>query len=132
MASLQEIKSSSLAGGIILPLTYLTLCLECSWTPQLPWLAAVSLVGGLSGLQMAMRFGSQNDTVIYYLRHRGRIVYVGIAYARRVGIRVQEHRQSGKHFDRVDIGRPRPRAEALKMESKRIRKLQPRYNLAGK
>ncbi|MEM7037229.1 MAG: hypothetical protein AAF570_09640 [Bacteroidota bacterium] len=107
------------------------------WQPtEQAWVVAAMataiLVGAVIGFWLVQRLGARDDTVVYMLRRRGRIVYVGVAYARRMEGRIAEHRRSGKVFDRVDIGRARPRKEALQIEARKIRSLQPRYNVAGK
>lgn len=96
------------------------------------WILLGALVGLFLGRWLAQKLGLPDDTVVYTLRRRGRIVYVGIAYKYRVEGRIAEHRRTGKRFDRVDISRARPRKEALNREANRIRRFQPKYNVLHK
>lgn len=98
---------------------------------QLYWIPLIGILpGGWLGYKTAMRLGSPANTVIYTLRHRGRTVYVGVSYSRRIGVRIEEHRKSGKQFNRVRFSKPFPRKEALRIEARRIRRRKPKYNIA--
>lgn len=104
-----------------------------AWTTPLYWGAGVMLVvGGWTGYRISRWLGTPNDTVNYTLRLRGRRVYEGVAYSHRLAARIREHKRSAKKFDRVDMGKPRPREEALRIEEKRIKRYQPRYNVVHK
>ena len=94
--------------------------------------AALAVLGALAARRMARWWGAAEDTIIYTLRYRGKIVYVGIAYRHRIGGRISEHRRSDKRFDRVDMSKPRTRKEALRIEAMQIRRWQPKYTVMHK
>lgn len=94
------------------------------------WLPLSALLpGAFIGLRLAKRFGSKPNTVLYSLHHRGRLVYIGISYSRRIGTRIEEHRKSGKKFSKVRFSKPYPRREALRIEARKIRRRRPKYNV---
>jgi len=96
---------------------------------EYPWLNFISFC---SGVMLVAWFSKPNrppdDTVLYTLFHKGRIVYIGITFLNRLGSRIDEHRRSGKVFDRVDFSQSYSRSKALDLEANKIRKLKPKYN----
>ena len=103
---------------------------ELGLLPQFPLLI---LMAALPGLWLSYRLtkGTSNEgnTFIYTLFHRNKVVYVGITYTYRLGSRIDEHRRSGKIFDRIDLSEPFSREDALNREAKKIRQLKPKYNV---
>ncbi len=72
----------------------------------------------------------QRNTVNYTLYNKGKRVYDGITKVSRRGIRMAEHRVSGKKFDRVRFSpEPTYRSSALELEEMRIRQYKPMYNI---
>lgn len=88
-----------------------------------------SCKGGISGRFFAEIFGTANDTVNYTLYDRDEIVYEGIAYEDRIEARIKEHLSNGKFFDSFENDKAIPRIDALKKEKKRIKMLNPKYNI---
>ena len=92
------------------------------------------LLVGVGGVALGIAildsiFGDKNDTVNYTLMYRGRKVYHGVVYEDRLDTRLYEHECAGKKFDNCIYDDTKPRAEALKIERKRIRRDKTKYNI---
>src|SRR5579872_7301114 len=66
------------------------------------------------------------DTVVYYLFHKNRIVYIGIAYKDRIESRLDEHERKDWVWDEYDYGYSMSREQALGEEMMLIKKHRPK------
>lgn len=74
--------------------------------------------------------GEPADTVLYYLYHKNRIVYIGITYEDRIEQRILEHECKGIIvFDEYDFGYTMSRVKAVKRERSLIQRHRPKYNV---
>jgi len=73
-------------------------------------------------------FSEPNDTIVYYLYRRNKIVYIGITYEDRIETRLNEHERNGLLFDEYDYGYCMSRGKALEKEKKEITRHRPKYN----
>lgn len=131
MATTKQKAIGAAWGALVGMGIWLAFRLKMPETPEWNWasISFFTLLGMAAGAWLRARFGPPDDTVIYVLRRRRRIVYIGIAYLRRAETRVREHRASGKRFDRVEWSRPMPRKRALQLEERKIRRHRPEYNV---
>lgn len=95
--------------------------------PSNLWKNIAVVVGGLWALNKLLK--SEEDTVIYYLYHKGKIRYIGITYADRIEQRIYEHSCKTWKFDNYKHTSPMSREAALKKEKYLIQKYNPLYNI---
>ena len=87
-------------------------------------------LGGLAGYGLSELFGTTNDTRNYKLVNESdEILYHGIAYDHRTGLRKKEHLRNGKEFSDMILSSVRPRKDALRIERKLIKQDRPVYNI---
>jgi hypothetical protein len=86
-------------------------------------------LGAIGGAVVAEIVGEPSDTVNYTHYHKGKVVYHGVTYEDRLDKRTDEHRKSGKKFDKVVFSEPKPRSEAFAHERKMINKHRPKNNI---
>ena len=83
----------------------------------------------LLGVKVLDSMLEPHDTINYYLKYRGRIVYHGICYEDRFDARMREHSRKGRIiYDECMYGSPTTRNQALTIERKRIDRDCPKYN----
>ncbi len=87
------------------------------------------ILGAFAGVGVANLVGTNFDTVNYTYYNKGERVYDGITYEHRVDIRPAEHRAQGKVFDRIVMDQAKPRQAAIKLETNRIKRFRPKYNI---
>lgn len=86
-------------------------------------------VAGVTLYAIYKEFAVPDDTVVYFLYSRNRIVYVGIAYEDRIDQRIYEHECKDWIFDEYDYGYCMSRSQAMAEEKRLIIRHQPKYNI---